>query len=99
MTRHMRQVAILQSRLFHYRVPLFERLRAQLEQHGIELRVVHGQPAPSERSRRDEGHLDWADRVHNRYLRVGGVDLMLQPLPRDLRNADLTVLMQENRIL
>src|SRR5262245_24053446 len=92
-----RRVAILQSRLFHYRVPLFERLRALLAQQAIELRLVHGQASASEESRRDEGHLEWADRVRNRHLSLGGVELIVQPLPREIEQCDLIVLMQENR--
>jgi len=95
----MTRVTILQSRLFHYRVPLFEHLRRLLSEHGVELHLVHGQPSAREASRRDEGHLAWAHRVRNRYFQVGGVDLLMQPLPRPARDAELVVLMQENRIL
>lgn len=92
-------VTILQHRLLHYRVDFFGRLRRRCEERGIELRLVHGQAAESERVRNDEGQLDWADRVTNRYWRVRERDVLWQPLPRALRHSDLVVLMQENRIL
>jgi glycosyltransferase involved in cell wall biosynthesis len=37
--------------------------------------------------------------MHNRIWRVRGVDVVWQPYPRALRDADLVVLIQENRIL
>lgn len=95
----MRRVTILQHRLMHYRTALFEQLRAQLAERDIELRLVHGQASPAEQVKKDEGHIEWADRVVNRYLTVGGRDLMWQPLPGELSDSDLLIVMQENRIL
>jgi glycosyltransferase involved in cell wall biosynthesis len=95
----MLEVAIVQYRLFHYRVPLFERMRHKLASRGIRMHLVVGQPSVFERARRDEGHLDWAHKVRNRFWRVGGKDLLWQPLPRVAREAALCVVIQENRIL
>ena len=93
------RVVALQHRLLHYRCELFQQLRDALAQADIEFHLVHGQASPTEESRRDEGSLDWADRVTNRWRRVGDVDLLWQPLPRELRDVDLVIVMQENRIL
>lgn len=92
-------VTILQHRLLHYRMDFFERLKAWCDERNIELHLVHGQAAPAEKVRDDEGHLAWADQVENRYWHVGGRDILWQPLPAALRRSDLLVLMQENRIL
>lgn len=92
-------VVTLQPRLVHYRCGLFERLRETLGRDGVEFRLVHGQASPFERSKRDEGRLEWADRVTNRWWRVAGVDVFWQPMPRGLRDADLLIVVQENRIL
>lgn len=96
---HKRRVAIAQYRLLHYRVELFERLRARLAASDIELLLVHGQPTPAEAQRRDTGSLAWATEVHNRVLRVGGKDLLWQPWPAAARGCELVILMQENRLL
>ncbi len=95
----MTPVAIFQYRLLHYRVPFFERLAQRLRPEGVELLVVHGQASPEERARRDEGSLPGALVVHNRFLRVGGKDLVWQPVPAAARGAALSIVMQENRIL
>ncbi len=65
----------------------------------MQLRVVHGQSSLQDATRKDEGTLPWTEKVHNRYLNVGGVYLTWQPLPKDLGDADLVILMQENKIL
>ncbi len=97
----MRPVRVVQldARLVHYHCELFQRVRDALAQEGIEYRLVHGQGSPREKTRLDEGSLEWADRVTNLWWRLGNVDLLWQPIPRKLRNADLLILVQQNRIL
>lgn len=97
MTR--RKVTILQHRLLHYRVGLLERLHTECDRRGIELQLVYGQPSPREALKRDTGRIAWAHEVKNRWVSVRGRDLLWQPLPRDLRDSDLVIVMQENRIL
>lgn len=94
-----KNVVVVQYRLLHYRVELFERLRAACMARGICLELVHGQATRRESARRDQGELSWAHRVKNFVLEVGPRDLIWQPIPRSLRDADLVVLMQENRLL
>lgn len=83
----------------HYRMGLFDRLREICAQRDIELHLVHGQATRRELVKKDEGSLAWARKVVNRVKEVGERDWIWQPFPKDLRNADLVVLMQENRIL
>lgn len=97
MTR--RKVVILQHRLLHYRLQLFTRLRQACALRGIDLELVHGQASPREAAKRDEGRLPWAHAVHNRFLAVGDRDVLWQPFPAAMRDADLLVVMQENRIV
>lgn len=92
-------VVISQRRLVAYRAGLFEALRAACEQRGIELRLVYGASSASDRKRGDDAHLTWADEVDARWFTVAGADLLWQPLPKALRNADLVILTQENKIL
>lgn len=92
-------VVLFQYRLLHYRVALFERMRALCHARGINLQIVYGQPSDAEKPKNDTGTLAWGRFVRNWFLRVGGRDLVWQPFPRDLRKADLVVVMQENRIL
>ncbi|MDP3334169.1 MAG: glycosyltransferase family 4 protein [Methylococcaceae bacterium] len=95
----MKKVIIVQYRLLHYRVELFERLRKACETKGIELHLVHGQPTKREEKKRDVGTLPWADVVVNRYVSIGNKDVLWQPFPAKHNDADLVVVMQENRLL
>lgn len=90
---------IVQYRLLHYRLAMFERLRQACADRGIKLELVTGQATRRESVRADEGSLPWARKVINRVWEVGSRDWLWQPLPADLRHADLVVVMQESRLL
>jgi L-malate glycosyltransferase len=96
---HRPTVAILQRRLVQYREGLFDRLRQECDEAGIELRVVYGQPSARDATRNDAGSLPWADVVRSRWMTVAGIELLWQPCPRPARQADLVVLTQEIKIL
>lgn len=93
----MRRVVIVQRRLPHYRVPLFERLREQSAARGIELVLVHGDPTPEEAEKRDAGRIDWARHAPTRYA-LGG-RLCWQNPSRWIRDAALVIVTPENRLL
>lgn len=94
-----RNVVVVQYRLLHYRAALFERLRRACASRGIGLTVLAGQPSERERTRADEGRLPWVREVTNRFWTWGDRDFVWQPMPADLRSADLVVVMQESRLL
>lgn len=95
----MKKVVIMQHRLLHYRIGLFERLRERCLERGILFHLVHGQPTRQEERKRDVGSLPWADVVHNRYIELRLRDIVWQPFPQRHCDADLVVMMQENRLL
>ena len=90
---------LVERRLTHYRMPLLDCLRAELDKAGVVLRFVYGQPTPNEVKKGDEGNLSWAERVTNRYWHVGGKDLCWQTLPDDTSTVNLLILNQENSLL
>ena len=92
-------VTVIQHRLPHYRVAFFEELKKRCQDRGITLSLVHGQASATERLKKDEGYIPWADRVNNKFWRVGGKDILWQPFPQHLRDSDLLIVTQENRIL
>lgn len=95
----MKKVVICQYRLLHYRTGLFEQMRQACAQRGVDLQLLHGQATRREAPKKDEGTLPWAHKVVNKVWEVGNRDWIWQPLPRALQDADLVVVMQENRIL
>jgi glycosyltransferase involved in cell wall biosynthesis len=90
-------VLIVQRRLTHYRVPLFERLRTALDARGVDLQLAYGNPTKSETLNRDEGHLAWGKHVPARNF-LGGC-LIWQDLRVALRRVDMVIVTQENRLL
>ena len=93
------KVLIYQSRLFHYRVPFFQKLRDAARDAGIDLNLVHGTAAGFEQSRQDEGFLDWAVCCKTHHFRFRDVDLIWHETPPHLIDPAMIILMQENRIL
>ncbi|BAL94422.1 glycosyltransferase family 4 protein [Rubrivivax gelatinosus] len=91
------RVAVVQRRMTHYRVPLFEHLRRLLAAEGIELRVLHGVGTPAEASKDDGAELPWAVRIPTRYL-LGG-RLCWQPFAAAVRDCAVVVVTQENKLL
>ena len=92
-----RRVAIVQRRLTHYRVSLFETLREQLLERDIELVLFVGQGTHAEDAKHDEGMITWASSVPTRYWL--GDRLCWQSFGNHLRALDLLVVTQENKLL
>ena len=94
---NQKEVVIVQRRLTHYRVPLFEAMRQALRERGIRLRVLHGTANSVEAAKDDSGHLDWAESVPTRYLLGNRICWQnFGPLTRD---SDLVIVTQENKLL
>lgn len=92
-------VVVMQRRLTHYRVCFFEALKLELLSRGIKLVLVYGQPNPMEMNKNDQGHIDWAVQVVNRYWKIGHQYLVFQPYPAKFKKADLVIATQENSII
>jgi glycosyltransferase involved in cell wall biosynthesis len=93
----LKNVLIVQRRLTHYRVPLFEALRNELRTRDIQLDLLVGQGTPEEMKKRDAGELCWAVRIPTRYFAAGR--LCWQPVHRYLAQSNLVIVAQENKLL
>lgn len=93
----IRRVAIVQRRLTHYRLPLFNNLRAQLAGYGIELSLLAGRGTPAEEKKNDAGKLAWANSLPTSYW-LGG-RLCWQSFGHYLDGIDLLIVTQENKLL
>jgi len=92
-----KKVVIVQRRLTHYRVPLFERLRSMLDERGVDLNVVFGDATSEEKTKDDEGRLPWGHYAACRYFLSG--NLCWQTIGPITKRADLVVITQENKLL
>lgn len=93
----MRRVIIVQRRLTHYRVPLFTALREALAGRGIHLELLVGHGTSAEEKKHDTGTLPWARSIPTHYWLAGR--LCWQSLGMHLRDADLVITTQENKLL
>ena len=92
-----RRVVLVQRRITHCRVPLFERMRALLDARGLDFDVVYGDAMPRETLRGDGGTLAWGRHVRCRYAFDGL--LCWQWAWPWIRGADLVIVTQENKLL
>ncbi len=92
-----RVVVLVQRRLTHYRVPLFQKMRDKLAESNIVLNLLVGEGTEEERQKRDAGHLDWAVKLPTRYFAHGMI--CWQPFDAHLRGTDLVVVTQENKLI
>jgi L-malate glycosyltransferase len=93
----IKKVVIIQRRLTHYRVPVFNQMKSILSDVGVELVIVYGDPTVSEKIKNDTGHLDWGTYVPCHYF-LGG-RLCWQNPGRIIESADLIVITQELKLL
>ncbi len=91
------KVCIMQRRLTHYRIPLFEALRDRLALQEIELDLLVGRGTAAEDKKKDDGSLPWATVVPTRYFLEDR--LCWQKTGRHLVDADLVIVTQENKLL
>jgi L-malate glycosyltransferase len=91
-------VAIVQRAVLEYRVPFYVQLREELARRGIELRLVRSAPA-SGYGRADEADIGWMVEHPARTLRLGGHELLWQPIGPEVRSADLVIVEQATRLV
>jgi L-malate glycosyltransferase len=97
-TRMPRRVVILDTQIKQYRKRFLLELAARLRTHDIDLTVAHSDAAPSERARADTLELDGIGvKVPTTWLL--GERLMLQRAWSLVRDADLVIMEQSNRLV
>jgi L-malate glycosyltransferase len=95
----MRTVSVVNQFVPHYRVPVWECLRASLAKHDVRMRLLHGRPHRSFAHRGDTVKLDWSEEVPMREFRVAGKDLVYLELGDIMQTSDLVITNQEIRLL
>ncbi|MDZ7891341.1 MAG: glycosyltransferase family 4 protein [Rhodoferax sp.] len=91
------KIVIIQRRLTHYRVALFESLRNELCGRGLELVLAYGQGTAEEIRKNDSADITWAAQLPTKYF-LGG-RICYQPLNDLCADAALLVVTQENKLV
>lgn len=92
-----RRVVVAERQLLQYRTAFYQRLRTLCDREGIDLTLVHGNGTPREILKRNEANLPWALQVPCRYFL--GERICWQPFGDHARDADMVVVMHENKLL
>jgi glycosyltransferase involved in cell wall biosynthesis len=95
----MRQVVIIQKTLREYRKEFFSLLRSSLKKNDVELTLVYGKLKKGEASKKDQVDIEWGKYVPNKTFRIGKMELLWQPCLKDLKNKDLVIVEQANKLL
>lgn len=93
------RVVFVQQHLTHYREEFLERTKNRLLGYGVEFNFVHSLPDSISSNKNDSGYLSWARIAHPIIFNIFGVKFVWLNLPHDLRNADLIILTQENKLI
>jgi|RhiMetdeSRZDD1v2_1073273.scaffolds.fasta_scaffold69969_4 glycosyltransferase involved in cell wall biosynthesis len=94
-----KKVTILWRNVPEYRRPFYLHLREYLLQRDIELHVIYGQSTDMALNCATELPIAWAKCVQHRRVAIGPLEICWQPYARYIRDADLIIVEQANRLL
>lgn len=93
------RVVIIYRLALQYRRRFYELLRCRLDDLGIDLVLVHGQPSSEEALKRDCVAVPWAVQTRNTIVPLGSREVCWQPCLRQALSADLVVVQSDARNL
>lgn len=77
----------------------FHQLRAELAKNNVELYLIYGKANETDALKRDEVEIEWAKCISNRRIKLGGTELLWQPILKYLKNKDMVIIQLENKVL
>ncbi len=95
----MKKVLILYKFLPQYRVDFFNMLREVLKKNNIELNLIYGKNKNRDSFKKDEVEIEWGHYIPNKVFRIGGTELIWQPCLKYLKDQDLVIVEQANKLL
>jgi glycosyltransferase involved in cell wall biosynthesis len=94
-----KKVTIIWRYLPDYRVPFYQRLRDDLLNRNIDLNLIYGRANEDGMNAASQRSLPWAKCVDHLSVTIGRIEVCWQPYVRYLRDADLIIVEQANRLL
>ena len=95
----MPKVTFITETLRQYRKKFHELLRQELHSAGIDYQLIYGQASSLEKAKKDEIDLSWGIKIANRYWHFGGIKFCWQPCLYLLKDSDLVIVTQANKLL
>jgi glycosyltransferase involved in cell wall biosynthesis len=93
----MKKVLILYKSLPQYRLAFFNEIRNELAKNNIILELIYGDADTW--GSNDNTHISWALFKKNKIMFPGSLRLIWQPCIREIKNADLVIVEQANKLL
>jgi len=94
-----KRVTILSPSVPHYRRAFYSGLRDYLLQRSIDLRVIHGRENNHQLATDFHVCAPWVSSIDHLSFHVCGVELCWQPYWKHIRDSDLVIVQQANRLL
>jgi glycosyltransferase involved in cell wall biosynthesis len=98
MTRS-KKVVIVYRYVPYYRLEFYELLRTLLQERGIVLELVYGDPGTLDALKKDAVEVPWGIKIKNRIWKIGKQDFFWQPVFSYLVGADLVIVESASRLL
>jgi glycosyltransferase involved in cell wall biosynthesis len=92
-------VTVVYRWLPYYRIPFYEAFRKELDQRGVTLRLIYGQPTAEEATKQDTGSISWGHAIESRVIAVGARSLLWQPCASLVKGSDLVIVEQASKLL
>lgn len=93
------RVVFVQKFVPHYRLPMFEQLRDNLAEQGIEFILLYGQPDPYEGSKVKVMQPSWGLQVNSRIFKILGRYLYWQAASKHVEKGDLVIVEHAAKLL
>jgi L-malate glycosyltransferase len=93
----MKQVIFLVHRVHQYRVDFYRLLKPELEKEGIELVLLYSKSKESHK--KDEVEIEWGKYIPIKTIKIFNTEVYWQPVLRHLKDADMIIVQQANRLL
>lgn len=94
----MKRILIVYKFLPQYRKEFFNELKIALAKENIDLELLYGK-SKDVISLKREIDIDWAKYIPNKRLKIGSTELLWQPCLKYLKNTDLVIVENGNRLL
>lgn len=95
----MNKVIIIYRFLPQYRVDFYQKLKVELANHNTELELIYGKLQNKDSEKKDEVDIEWGHFIPNKTLKIGGMELIWQPCLKHIKDKDLVIAEQANKLL
>ncbi|MTI30626.1 glycosyltransferase family 4 protein [Xanthovirga aplysinae] len=95
----MKKVLIIDRVISQYRGEFYNQLKSELKKKGTELLLIYGKGTKKDQQKKDKIDISWGHLVNGKTIWIMGLDLYWQTSFLLLKEADLVIVQQANKLL